>query len=248
MTEAVEQRKVVLFLVEGTSDEIALGQPIETLVKSELNLEWERFKTDVFTVRLYPESASFEVKARIADTIKAFVEKRLERGGCYYRLEDIAHIVHITDTDGAFVPESCIVRGAETTGIRYASDKIFAVNISDIKARNLEKKQTVGRMVRTSALQWGELTIPYSLFYLSRNLEHALMDKSETLDESEKHELAQLFRQFYNSHPDQFLALLDALAKDIPNNYAASWDYIRKGTRSLERHSNLRLITQVIDK
>ena len=102
------KKKVVLFLVEGPSDETAIRGPVNLLIQSSFNSDSASFHGDVTTAQIeYP--TFYRIKDRIRDTVKTFVEDYLRDTNPGYKAKDIHCIVHIMDTDGAFIDDSMVV-------------------------------------------------------------------------------------------------------------------------------------------
>ena len=91
-------RKVVLFIVEGPSDEAALGG-IFTKIFSNAAVKFDVIHGDVTT--------SCQDPAKIREHVRNEILKHLARDRGY-GWKDLERIVVICDTDGAFVPSSCI--------------------------------------------------------------------------------------------------------------------------------------------
>ena len=99
------KKKVVLFLVEGPSDETAIRGPVNLLIQSS---DSASFHGDVTTAQIeYP--TFYRIKDSIRDTVKTFVEDYLRDTNPGYKAKDIHCIVHIMDTDGAFIDDSMVV-------------------------------------------------------------------------------------------------------------------------------------------
>ena len=94
------KKKVVLFLVEGPSDETAIRGPVNLLIQSSFN-------SDSTAQIEYP--TFYRIKDSIRDTVKTFVEDYLRDTNPGYKAKDIHCIVHIMDTDGAFIDDSMVV-------------------------------------------------------------------------------------------------------------------------------------------
>lgn len=108
--------KVVLFIVEGETDELALGAPLNKLLSSFKSSEF-RFRVtrgDLITNRSYgSECSPNNVKKRVVEQVKIFLGR--------YKLKwsDLAAIIYLTDTDGTFIAASSVVQNDELNGISY---------------------------------------------------------------------------------------------------------------------------------
>ena len=140
------KKKVVLFLVEGPSDETAIRGPVNLLIQSSFNSDSASFHGDVTTAQIeYP--TFYRIKDSIRDTVKTFVEDYLRDTNPGYKAKDIHCIVHIMDTDGAFIDDSMVVW--PRMGRRYRIEK------TALKPRILAlfKKGTPGRSRRCCSFQ-----------------------------------------------------------------------------------------------
>lgn len=123
--EESKKRKVVLILVEGVSDKTALGL-IEKFYESR-NLKVYVTKGDITSNGTTTVTNCTDV---LKDIVKDFREdKKLEK-------EDIAEIIHIIDTDGAFIPDDCIVVDKTFSDFYYTLDCIRANSKKKVKSRN----------------------------------------------------------------------------------------------------------------
>lgn len=82
--------------------------------------------------------------------------------------------------------------------------------------------------------------IPYRVYYMSCNLDHALYGKLNSTDE-EKENDAFFFAKTYMSDIPGFIQFISESDFSVTNSYQQSWQYIREDLHSLERHTNLGL-------
>lgn len=108
-------KKIILFLVEGPTDEDALAAIFTKLI-NEHDLEFDVLHTDItadegMTVKYIEE--------RIENEIKNYLQKNL-----FIKAEDILKVIQIIDTDGAFVPTS-LVKQSEKGKTEYFMENII---------------------------------------------------------------------------------------------------------------------------
>lgn len=240
-----KRRKVVLFLVEGESEKAALMRPFQALISagtnSGISTESEAFYCDVTTARIFGSGGKFKVFPKVQNTIRQFVLDRIEMRHAY-TWHDIARVVHIVDLDGAFIPESNIRQGNEP-GYHYGPDYIEAPDIDDIVRRNKEKASALRELIGCEQLTWKRASIPYSVYFVSRNLEHALYGIDSDCSDDEKRDLSNSFADKYSYDPEGFAELLLSEVISVPGeDFGDTWDYAQQGTHSLERGSNLHLL------
>ncbi|HSQ42063.1 MAG TPA: hypothetical protein VLM37_07280 [Fibrobacteraceae bacterium] len=160
------------------------------------------------------------------------------RGFCgkqHYSLGDLLEIVHLIDTDGAFIPDEAVVPGP--MNLHYSATEIQTNQAQKIRERNHQKKQLV-ELLRTKTILCGR---PYHLYYFSRNLEHVLHNRLEDLPPGEKNDLADQFAKQYGEHPEEFLLLMNQADIAVSGDYNATWGFLQQGSHSLERGCNFHL-------
>lgn len=122
-------KKVVLFLVEGVSDELALGPLLSRFIQSD-QVKFKVIHGDI-TSDYYRTTP-----ATIANKIKEVVHSFL---GNIYRIDDIAEIVHIVDSDGVYIAESQILSDTCEKPL-YSESTIHTQHVHEIKKRNEFKR------------------------------------------------------------------------------------------------------------
>lgn len=83
---------------------------------------------------------------------------------------------------------------------------------------------------------------PYRVFFMSRNLEHALFGISVDADDDMKERLSRAFAEECRKNPRRFEGLLRNPEVCVPGTYEETWGYIQEGVHSLERGTNLGLL------
>ena len=179
----------------------------------------------------------------VRDTVRQFVLDRIESRHAY-DWGDIDRIVHIVDLDGAFVPDDCIRQGTGR-GFVYGEDYIATRKPESVAARNREKAASLRDLVECRELTYKRRRVPYGVYFLSRNLEHALYGLTRDCTNREKRLLSTAFDRKIGQHPQAFARLLRSDAVRVPgDDLDATWEYVQQGTRSLECGSNLFLVLE----
>jgi len=81
--------------------------------------------------------------------------------------------------------------------------------------------------------------IPYEHYFMSCNLDHVLYDE-QNLEADKKEEYASIFAKMFSDKERDFPLFLKAeCVCDTPEDMKKSWEYIKTGVHSLERHTNL---------
>ncbi|STO30933.1 Uncharacterised protein [Fusobacterium necrogenes] len=215
--EEIKKRKVVLILVEGASDKTALGL-IEKFYRSR-NLKVYITNGDI-------TSNGTTTFTNCTDSLKEIVrefreDKKLEK-------EDISEIIHIIDTDGAFIPDDCIVVDKTLSDFYYTLDCIKANSKRKVKIRNDRKIEIIQKLLNTKKI---DKAINYRMFYMSCNLDHVLHNEMN-LDNTLKVEKAFEFRRKFNNNKSGFIEFFNSSECKANGNYKATWDFIQQGKNS----------------
>lgn len=219
-------KKVILVLVEGPTDQDALALIFSKLIKDH-EIKFVVVHTDI--------TAGEDMTVKYID---GAIEKELEkyfRRNPFIQKTDILKVVQIIDTDGAFIPGSR-VRQSETNKTEYFDTHIEAKDKQRFLRRNISKRSIVHHLFQMRRLPD---SIPYEIYYFSRNLEQVLHDTREELTAEEKEELAFDTAEHYQQNPEEFLKFLREVELYVPGNYEETWEFIMSGGNSLKRYCNL---------
>lgn len=228
MIRVPREKKVLLFVVEGPTEETALAAVLEH-VFADNRVYFDVVHGDLTLGKGGKKDARERVRDEVLSQIGSF------RG---YGWNDLERIVQICDSDGAFIPDEN-VRQAGVAHIRYSEDSIFTAKPATIQSRNAEKGAAMRQLSRVHCLTYKRKAVPYALHFFSRNMEHALHGRGETLSNDEKIRLAHSFRQRYANDSDGFRELLESEDLRAPGSFDETWSFLEEDTRSLERWSNL---------
>lgn len=225
-------KKVILFVVEGPSEETAFGSIFEKIFDKSL------VKFDVVHGDLTCSTTAGTSRPRERVRDKVLEHLSYDRG---YRWTDLERIVQICDTDGAFVSDDLVMLD-ESVHIAYEPDCIRTDNPESICKRNREKQAAMKQLASIGELTYKKHVVALSVYYLSRNMEHVLHGKNDDLTNSEKEALAHSFRRRYARDIDGFGAFMSNPTIAARGNYSETWKYIEEGANSLSRVSNLHLL------
>ena len=244
--------KVVLMLVEGATDSTVLVPSFTTLLQRSnkaLRVEGEEMRCDVTVVNMFPKDArdaGLNVRHDVRQMVREKVEYHLERSD--YSKNSFTHVVQVIDLDGAFVADADVVQ-SDAASVRYEEDRILTPNRERQLAIMRTKRTGISDLLKLRAV--GRL--PYRLFYVSRNIEHAFAGENGELDARKKQSIAALVADAYARDTDMFGRNLERLYKlHMPQNEAghdwwATWEHVRnQGKCSLQRGSNLLLMPQFV--
>lgn len=219
------RKKIVLVLVEGSSDDTALGVILNRLFdKNKVHIEI--LHGDI--------SADYsidpnDIVSAIGDIVKKYA------GSMHFSQIHFQQVIHIVDMDGAYVPESSVVENASVLKPLYSLTEIQTARPDQLILRNKHKQDKLNRISKLSKV-W--VSIPYRAYYMSSNLDHVLHGKINGTDE-EKENDAYAFAKKYRDDIDGFLSFISDSDFSKIEDYKESWEFIKKDLHSLERYSNL---------
>ena len=218
------RKKIVLVIVEGPSDDTALGIA--------LNRIYDRDFVYVHIMHgdITPRQGVTPVNivSKIGNDVRDYAKSN------HYKAADFKQIIHIVDTDGAYIPDTCIMENLEVEQPRYESDGIYTARVEGIIDRNIRKRENLYRL-RTCASIWN---IPYRVYYMSCNLDHVLYNKRNSTDE-EKETNAYTFARKYRKDRERFVDFICNSSFSANGDFKKSWEHIETDLNSLERYTNL---------
>lgn len=218
--------KAVIFIVEGATDKKALENIFKKIYRHK-EIHFEFTHGDITS----DENIDINnVEAEIYKYVNRYrKDKKLE-------LKNIWQIVQVFDTDGAYIDNSHIISG-DSHKFVYSTENICCKNIQKVITRNERKSKLMNYLLSCDKIKG----IPYRCYYLSSNLDHALYNKLN-LTEEQKNKYAHSFYKQFMGNEKLFIDFLNMdVVNGVPNNFAASWKYIKEDCHSLERHTNLNL-------
>ncbi|MDR0923762.1 MAG: hypothetical protein LBN31_05375 [Hungatella sp.] len=226
---AAKTKKVILFIVEGPTDEETLSPVLKKTFQRE----------DVrFHVVHGDMTSNWSVSGNNAvKTVYEHIEVERKRYGI--EKKDILKVIHLVDIDGAFIPADKVIP-SKTGAIQYFDDRIESADPDGVVDRNTRKSQVLYRLCTADAVG----KIPYSIYYFSRNLEHVLHDDNRDLTDDEKINYADAFADRYGSDQKGFQAFISSDDFAVPGDFRETWNFIMQGLNSLHRYCNLHLLFQ----
>lgn len=224
MTVTDTPKKVVLFLAEGVTDQSALAYTLSRLLRSR-SVHFALTQGDICCRNgITPDTACRALQG----VLNRFLRESK------FRLTDILCIIHIIDTDGAFIPPERVIYRQDVRTC-YRADGIETAFPDSTRQRNSAKRAAADRLSRLTRVRG----VPYTLRFFSRNQEHVLHNKAGSLSCREKRKLAAEFDARYGDCPQAFLDFLLSPEVAVPGPDEASWGFILEGVHSLERYTNL---------
>ncbi|MBE5891238.1 MAG: Hsp33 family molecular chaperone HslO [Lachnospiraceae bacterium] len=222
----MSEKKVIAVIVEGPSDENAIGGILKEFFSSE-EVQFAVVHGDITSNDLTTVDNVITKIDKLIDGI------RTKYGYCW---DDFVKVIHIADTDGAFTKNN--VKESEVEGIQYFEDHIAGANVEAIERRNKHKAEILFKLYSTGKVHG----IGYRIYFNSCNLEHVLYGTLQNFSDEEKEEMADDFAEKYEGRVDDFISFISDEIVAVPGTYKATWRFIEKEKHSLERHSNMHLI------
>lgn len=221
------RKKIVFIIVEGPSDQVAL----ELLLSNMFD------KDRVYVHITYGDMTSkygnnpSNILKKVSAEIATFAKKN------HFTKEHFQQVIHIVDTDGAYIPNEYVLEDKTAMKPVYTPQAIKTWDIEGIIERNMAKSRNIDKLSETRSI-WGK--IPYSVYYMSCNLDHVLHDQLNCSDD-EKESNSYAFAKKYRNDKEGFVQFIACSDFSVGGTYRESWKYIKQGRNSLERHTNLGL-------
>lgn len=221
------RKKIIFVIVEGVSDEEALGVILNRIYDKN-TVYVHIMRKDITTE--FNNVPNKNIFTMVGDEIRGYANSN------HFKKADFKEIIHIVDMDGAFIPDASIVENKNAIKPQYTLSEIYTCNKRGIEDRNKRKSKNINSLYTRSKI-WG---VPYRLFYMSCNLDHVLYDRQNSSDD-EKATNSFKFAKFYKDKIPAFIDFICNSAFSVMSGYEESWNFIKQDLHSLERHSNLGL-------
>jgi len=220
-------KKVVAVIVEGPSEETALGSIMTEFFQND-QIKFVVVHGDITTDRrVNSNNVIRKVNSLIMDEAKKYGYKR----------NDFDRIIHIVDSDGAYVPQENI-KYVDVGKVGYYTDRIETNNVNGIIARNIKKAEILYKLRQTGRVNG----IPYRVYFNSCNLEHVLYNQLKDFSAQEKEDMAYDFADKYEGDVQGFIDFISSEEVAAQGSFKESWSFLEQGVNSLNRFSNMHLI------
>lgn len=221
------RKKIVFVIVEGPSDDAALGVLLNRLYdKSKVHIEI--MHGDITTdMSIAPN----DIVRAIGDVVKGYASSM------HFSQNNFQEVIHLIDMDGAYIPDTAIRDNPEADKPIYSLTEIQTAKTEALILRNQHKRSKLDRI---STLKNVWVSIPYHAYYMSCNLDHVLYGKLNSTDD-EKENDAYAFAKKYKDDIGGFLTFISDSDFSKMDGYKESWDFIKRDRHSLERFTNLGL-------
>lgn len=226
------RRRAKIVIVEGPSDNTALSVYLSRYF-DEKNVEFIELHSNILSERYKKPN---NIITDLNNTIGEFLENNR-----YIKLTYIDEIIQIVDTDGMFIEDSKVIEDNSATSNQYTLDNVYTDNVERIRTLNKIKTGNMEILLSKNDITIRKYKIPYSVYYMSRNLEHVLHNRMDNVSDDDKKKLAFQFANKYKNVLD-FVNFIKNSSFSVNDEYKISWSFIKKDTNSLKRFSNLGLI------
>lgn len=239
--------KVILFIVEGFTDEKMLNIPLSQLFveyNKDIIIDFVKQKpkgnniagggdiTSAFGVT--PENIEHKLCTQIID------EGLISGKKCYYSSE-VIQINQIVDLDGAYIPNENIIEDLSKFHPFYAETCILTAYKSKIEDRNKRKRENLNKLISLNSIKVDSHTIPYKIYFFSSNIDHYIHGNAN-LTQTEKMRKATNFSDNCIFDLKPFLDKICDRTEALNMGYIESWNFIREGNESLHPHTNLNIL------
>ena len=225
-------KKIVLFIVEGITDKNSLALVLSKIIEKDKIVKFKIINGDITTKNGVNAG---NIHKKITDYIKEFID------GNIYKKSDILNIIHLVDTDGAYISDDLVLK-KDVDNIEYNTQNIYAKNIDNIKKRNKQKSQILSKLYSTNVVY---VNLPYRIYFFSSNLEHVIHNKQSVCPE-EKRKYSERFEDKFVTNPANFIEFMSSLEFALNGEYKETWEFIKKDTNSLKRYTNFNLYLNTI--
>ena len=222
----MSEKKVVAFIVEGLSDEAALG----TIMKEHFSNNEVQFVVVHGDITLKDYVSNDSILKKINEQIESVKSKYR------YSQDDFIKIIHISDMDGVYISGADVIE-ADVEEIQYYEDHIDAKSASTIIERNKRKGDILYKLRKTGKVNG----IPYRIYFNSCNLEHVLYGELKGYSDDEKQRLSDDFADRYDGKVGEFIEFISDSNVAVQGTYQETWDSSEKDKNSLNRHTNMQL-------
>ena len=230
-------KKYLLFIVECKNDKTE----IQAILRAACGQKFSDYFVDAYHVHngdITTEDDTSE-KTIIGKLNKLVIEWRNGGGQPYQKIApaDVKKIIHIIDTDGAFIPESSLIK-SEDAKIQYYEQSIQFYDRGFLIGRNRKKARVIRKLLEIRQID----NIPYELFFVSCNMDHLLFNERNSINKGKD---ASVFASKCKSKED----LQDSIYRYpicATGTVHDSWEMIQRGHNSLARHTNINLLLDAI--
>ena len=181
------RKKIVFVIVEGPSDDDALSLLLSRIYDKD-TVHVHIMHGDITSDK---DVTPTNIVTKLCDTVKDYAESS------HFVSEHFQEIIHLVDTDGAYIPDVSVVEDKKAVSLIYSETEIRTANKSATEQRNKRKKANINKLCTCKNI-WG---IPYRVYYMSCNLDHVLYNKLNSSDEDKEQDAHRFAKQYKDDIP-----------------------------------------------
>lgn len=221
-------KKVALVIVEGISDLTSIDRYLRML-KSGTGIVYHIVRGDITKKEGMARNTA---KKTLGDAINKYIKNNTDG----IKKKDIKEVVHIVDLDGTFIDSTLVIKDERAMDVIYGDEDIHYIYNEYLAEKN---KQKAGVLDVLSSTDYMCKNLPYSIYFFSRNLEHALHgDNRSDISDADKRVLSETFA-FKFREIGEFVEFINSEEiKSEGETYEQSWRLVKEGVNSLKRSSN----------
>lgn len=225
----MKPKQVILVIVEGMSDKTVLSGLLPKL-----------FGDYVFRFKIVHGDILTQASVT-RDEILAHVNKQLSYAmqEYKYRADDIKEVIHLVDMDGVYINQESIKEVKEISHIQYGREVMYVKDFNQIVRRNKQKTLNLSRLIEATYLKRSNRRIPYSLYYMSINLDHVVCNDPNLPSPYLKAKASYDFVETFRGKESSFIEFTKRLILGEANSYITSWKVIEDSKHALTRATNL---------
>ncbi len=228
-------KKYVLFIVEGKNDQIEIQAMLRAYCKNSMQDKYSDIYLPYNGDITFDESEK-TITGKLAEAVLSWRRGETHLHPFHPVLpSDVAKIVHVIDTDGAFIPEDTII--ADDVGdVEYNENGIRCGDRAFIVGRNRKKAKIIRKLLSVHRID----NIPYEVFFVSCNMDHVLFGIQNPASKSK----APNARNFAArcKQPDDLNQSVFREGIRFDGSFSESWSFIQLDMNSINRHTNLNLL------
>lgn len=225
-------KKIKLFIVEGRSEENALGPILNKLI-SNSTVKFKVIEGDI--TGDYSITTVGNIEKQLAKRVRQFL-------GHTFFVKDLVEIIHLVDTDGSFISSDKILEKLSGDN-EYTPCSILTTHKQKIERKNMLKTSVLNHLVTINSLTIKNVSIPYSIYFMSCNLDHVLYNLPNLSRKSKIRKATDFSDRFFGKETEFINFMLSPMIA-IMGDYFQTWNKIQVGCMSLSRCSNFHLYFQ----
>ena len=125
------RRKIVFVIVEGPSDDEALGVILNRIYDQNVVHVQITYGDITSAKNVCPEN----IAARIGNLLREYAQKN------HYKVSDFQEVIHLIDMDGTYIPESAVQEDLNAEKPYYTTTEIRTARPEQIIERNKTKAE-----------------------------------------------------------------------------------------------------------